>query len=204
MRRPAPNLSHAPALYRSVLAAGQTVFLRDGYEASLNSVATEAGVSRQSVFNNFGSKEKLFQEIVQSLTSEAREWSLPEPGPDLRGALLAFARCYLAQVTSRKAIVLQRILLSGAPRLVNTMRAVHKKNYATVTAVLGNYLDSQVSAGRLRPVNTAFAAERFLSAVLGLDRIDIMLGVRPSRRQRDSYIEEAVDSFLHGIATQAA
>src|SRR5258708_40233270 len=50
-----------------ILGAAKTVFLRDGYGASLESIAEAAEVARQTVYNQFGSKEQLFAEVVQSV-----------------------------------------------------------------------------------------------------------------------------------------
>jgi AcrR family transcriptional regulator len=50
---------------RRVREAADRLFLRDGYRTtSINDVAAEAGVSRQTVFSAFGSKARLLKEVV--------------------------------------------------------------------------------------------------------------------------------------------
>ncbi|MGL5860132.1 MAG: TetR/AcrR family transcriptional regulator, partial [Phycicoccus sp.] len=56
---------------RRLLEAAETVFVRDGYRgASVDEVAALAGVSKQTLYAHFGSKEALFVEVVTAVTVE--------------------------------------------------------------------------------------------------------------------------------------
>ena len=54
----------------AILDAAKRVFLREGYSASMDLVSAEAGVSKQTVYNHFASKEGLFRAIVDDLARE--------------------------------------------------------------------------------------------------------------------------------------
>src|SRR3954466_13938559 len=57
------------ATREALLAAGRTVFVRDGYQrASLDRVAAEAGFTKVDVYGNFATKADLFIAIYE-------EWS---------------------------------------------------------------------------------------------------------------------------------
>ncbi len=54
------------ATTRAILDAAQRLFLKAGYDAvNLEQVARSAGVSRQTVYNQFGSKDAVFHEVVK-------------------------------------------------------------------------------------------------------------------------------------------
>src|SRR5258708_28774122 len=61
------GVGQAERIREMILSAAKTMFLRDGYGASLESIAEAAAVARQTVYNQFGSKEQLFAEVVQSV-----------------------------------------------------------------------------------------------------------------------------------------
>ncbi|TGB14694.1 TetR/AcrR family transcriptional regulator, partial [Streptomyces palmae] len=55
-----------PAKRQAILDAAVTVFLREGYQrAGVDVIAAAAGVSKQTVYNHFGDKERLFLAAVE-------------------------------------------------------------------------------------------------------------------------------------------
>src|ERR1041384_5033354 len=66
-----PPKSHI-AKRLSVLEAAAMVFCRDGFSsASIELIAAEAQVSRQTIYNHYGDKEKLFTAVVKDMTERA-------------------------------------------------------------------------------------------------------------------------------------
>ncbi|MFE6779435.1 TetR/AcrR family transcriptional regulator [Streptomyces sp. NPDC057702] len=61
--RPAGRLA---AKREAILRAAVAIFLREGYDrASVDAIAEEAGVSKQTIYNHFGGKERLFLAAVE-------------------------------------------------------------------------------------------------------------------------------------------
>ena len=59
-----------PERVRRILEAAQRHFNEHGLErASVDAIAAEAGVSKMTVYSNFGSKEGLFQAVVRDRTA---------------------------------------------------------------------------------------------------------------------------------------
>ncbi|MFC6981610.1 TetR/AcrR family transcriptional regulator [Microbulbifer taiwanensis] len=57
---------------QKILAAAEQVFLRSGFPgATMDEVAATAGISKQTVYAHFGSKETLFIQVVESITGGA-------------------------------------------------------------------------------------------------------------------------------------
>ena len=66
---------------RRILEAAQRHFNEHGLErASMDAIAADAGVSKMTVYSNFGSKDGLFQAVVRDRT-EAVVAEAPGPGP---------------------------------------------------------------------------------------------------------------------------
>jgi TetR/AcrR family transcriptional regulator, mexJK operon transcriptional repressor len=89
---------------RAMLEAARELFVTHGYElASVDSIATRAGVSKRTVYDHFGDKETVFAAVMEavgeSLTSTvevALEREANAPG-DLRARLLSFARYFVME-----------------------------------------------------------------------------------------------------------
>jgi TetR/AcrR family transcriptional regulator, mexJK operon transcriptional repressor len=187
----------------AILRAARKAFLRHGYEASLDVIADAAGVARRTVFYNFGSKERLFREIIEEMTAEADTQLVIDRARPLAEALLDYARTYVRLVLSPETLAIQRMLLSGAPNLLAHMRAVVERNYVHLIAELAKYFRERIADGEMRAVNPERAAERFLVSILGLDRVHMMLGHMPDDGDRDAYVREAVDGFMDGVHARA-
>src|SRR6185312_9102468 len=81
-----------------IIEAATLVFCRDGYVgASIDAVAAEAGVSRQTIYNQMGDKEKLFAEVVRAITERSSAVlirtlaTFPDRPQDIAADLIAFA-----------------------------------------------------------------------------------------------------------------
>src|SRR5690349_12123523 len=101
MTEPEPPTGN-PRKRRAIIAAATTVFLREGYtRASVDAIAAEAGVSKQTVYNHFGDKENLFLSVTGAAQDDAvarvnvtLDEAFPDPErlrdpQELRSALIA-------------------------------------------------------------------------------------------------------------------
>ena len=57
-----------------ILEAAAQVFRKQGYDASMDDIAAEADVAKQTLYNQFGSKEDLFRALV---TDRSRALRVP-------------------------------------------------------------------------------------------------------------------------------
>lgn len=81
-----PTGARAARKREAIVRAARTLFLREGFGVGMDAIAAEAGVSKVTVYNHFGSKEALFTAVVAGALDEPLS---PEggrdgaPGPDL-------------------------------------------------------------------------------------------------------------------------
>lgn len=125
----------APAKRAAIESAALALFLRDGYaRTSVDAVAREAGVSKRTVYDYYGDKQRLFLDVIARTQAGHEDHfralldaTLPAEAPDLEAALVAFGRAFasgVAQTPDRNAMV--RLLVAEAvhfPELLELWRA---------------------------------------------------------------------------------
>ena len=99
------DLGRSPAMQRgnynkrcAIIAAATAVFVRDGYVgASIDAIAEEANVSRQTIYNQIGDKERLFVEVVRGINEQGSARlvetlaTFPDAPQDIGRELVEFA-----------------------------------------------------------------------------------------------------------------
>jgi len=100
-----PAFPKASAKRSAILDAAKRAFVRDGVGAvSIDAIAVEAGVSRQTVYNQLGDKDQLLIAVIEDVTSRSSVQlmavvaTFPERPDDVQAALTEFgvrlmARC---------------------------------------------------------------------------------------------------------------
>lgn len=106
----------------SVLEAAERAFLRDGYAgASMDDVAALSGVSKQTVYAHFASKEALFVELVTQLTRQAGDGlqdhiTQPSTPCELHTVLEEYGVRQLRPVLSPRILRLRRLVIGEVAR----------------------------------------------------------------------------------------
>lgn len=96
-----------------ILNGAIDVFIEVGYElASMDKIAEIAGVSKCTVYNHFGSKENLFQAIVDDFLAQRRNLKsiIYDSKKTLEEQLLAFANAEIFLIDSPRRLGLSRFL----------------------------------------------------------------------------------------------
>jgi TetR/AcrR family transcriptional repressor of mexJK operon len=172
-REPRPGVVEGK---RAAIARAATeLFLAQGYQAtSTEQVASTAGVSKQTVYNQFGDKERLFREIVLGVTPTATAFAdgLADAmrgvdTPDrLDAALRALARRYLTTVVNPQVLALRRLVISEATRFPDLAATYYERGPSRVLTALGDLFAGLVEQGLLRGDSTRSAPD-FAFLLLG-------------------------------------
>ena len=187
----------------AILEAARKVFMQVGFgAASMDSIANEARVSKQTVYNHFGSKEELFAAMIRSwveqkltVFSEAARGGKPEE------TFRTIAHQYLDRGAAEQRVSMYRILMGEASRFPGLGDIFYKSGPAVVRKFLADYLAEQDARGVMRVENPRLAADQFygmlngcqLKAQLGIERL-------PDQAAIDAYIDHAVALFMRGLA----
>jgi len=166
----------------------------------MDAIATEAGVSKLTVYSHFKDKETLFFQAIRARCEEQMPETLFDmdvAGP-LPGQLEAIARAFFALVTAPDALALHRLLVarSGASdRLVDLFLEAGPQ---VVLADFEEFLQRHIRAGRLEIADAARAAQQFLSLIKGELHARMLCGsCRPVLQEEiDAHVRATVDFFL--------
>jgi len=189
-----------PERVRRILEAAQRHFNEHGLErASVDAIAADAGVSKMTVYNNFGSKEGLFQAVVGDRTAAVMA-DVPGTGaldPDQpEKALLAIGARFLA-LARGDALGALRAVYGVAGTQPEVCLALYKDGPERVNGELAAYLRRAHSAGTLKVRNPLQAADLFLSMFMGSGHIRGLLKLEmPDAQENRALLREAVRVFM--------
>lgn len=183
----------------AILETARELFLEHGYGVGLEMIAAKAGVSRQTIYNLFESKDDLFAAIVQESSSQITA-ALAELSPDARPreVLTALGVGFLTKILSDRAVQFQRLLIGSSASFPTLGPTFYANGPGRGLARLAAYLDRETEAGRLTVDDPVLAAEQFFGMLMGHRsmrrtlRIDGEMPEAEIRRRVDS----AVAAFL--------
>jgi AcrR family transcriptional regulator len=181
-----------------VLRAATSSFLAHGYRSSVDEIARQAGVAKQTVYHHFASKDALFKEVARDLAKRVLVELESEPH-DLRAGLERFARAYRKRALGAQGIATFRTVVPEVPRFPALARAMYAGSAGALVERLAAYLAKAMSAGQLRRDDPELAAELFLGMLVGHDRLKRLFGV-PCEEKEAHRTARIVDTFLRAYA----
>lgn len=114
-----PSGPRAEQKRRAIVRAARALFLRDGFGVGMDAIAAEAGVSKVTVYNHFGSKEALFTAVITSALDEplgnasAAALQKLADADDLRTAFTDAARAWVHAVRTNEDVIALRALVAA-------------------------------------------------------------------------------------------
>lgn len=191
----------------AILDAATRVFLAHGYEgASMDLVAQESGAARRTVYNQFESKEALFNAAVERVWRDmpvvsimADEVALQDPGLGLRKVGLLIADFWAPD----QAVAFVRMVISESNRFPDLAENFVRLGKMPALRALIDYISALKDRGLIKVEDSDLAARQFVGLVnepLLWYRV-IGVGGVPSKVRRRQVIEEAVATFLARYGT---
>lgn len=114
-----PAGPRAEAKRLAIVGAARAAFLREGFGVGMDVIAAEAGVSKVTVYNHFGSKEALFTAVITGALDEplggaptAALAGLAD-ADDLRTAFVDAARAWVTAVRGNTDVAALRNLVAA-------------------------------------------------------------------------------------------
>lgn len=189
----------------AVLAAAEATFLASGYDSvTMEDIAHRAGVSKQTVYTYFGSKDELFVELVGSMTGGATA-QVHGSGVEivdaeaLVPALVDLLDHQLATVLTTRLLRLRRLVIAEADRFPALARSLAEHGPHRAIAVLAELLAELDRRGVLRVPEPRSAASQLNWLVMGEPVNDAMLlgeDSVPDSRARRAHVAGAVATFV--------
>ena len=162
----------------AILEAASEVIFERGLSAPLGEIARLAGVSKQTIYNHYGSKVDLMRALIErrgrSITSP-----LDVPGAEAfpEKALAAYAEALLKTVTLERGVAFLRLMIESVPHDPALVREVLPTGFRSGRAKLAAFLAKETRAGRIDAPDPEEAAEFFAGMVLGGRQLEGLLGL---------------------------
>ena len=203
MIKPGENIK-SQGKREEVLAVASECFLNKGYDGtSINVMAREAGISKESIYRYFGSKEDLFFAVVE------RELDIYRTGMantrcdynehSLQGALYHLAESALKVIASDRTMALRRLIFQMTalqPRIgLYYFEAGPQTAYRNIKKILDHHIEK---SGLKTRYDTDKLAHYFISLVLHTTTLEKECGIRKTLSSRDiqRLCQVTVDDFL--------
>lgn len=184
-----------------LIQAAAEVFVEEGYRASVERVATRAGVARQTLYNHFPCKADLFGEVVRQSTA-ALLITLDANQQTLRERLLRFGSLYRAKLLSAEGLGFFRILAAETVRFPELAASFYRTGPAQTAARLSVVLKEAMGRGELRSVPPEFAANLLLSMLVGADRSHYLFSGDPPPEPDPVHVGQIIDCYLRALAPE--
>lgn len=104
-----PSLAETADIDRAIRDAALRVLLDQGEAATMQAIATAAGLSRKSLYARYPNKAELFLEAIRSLLQRVSGLEAADEG-DANGRLQAYVEAALTLVSRDEARIIERLL----------------------------------------------------------------------------------------------
>ena len=190
-----------PTKQQAILAAAHRVFVERGYgDASMDAIADHAGVSKQTVYSHFSSKEALFSAIIKERCSQLLQ-SIPIDGSkDVapQKTLQELAKRFLSLVLAPGNIEYFRVVIAECVRFPELAAAFYRSGPIQATNNLARCLADMDRKGLLSVPDPEASARLFFGMMRGdlwMRRL-LDLDTAGSNENGDRLAEEVVRIFL--------
>lgn len=187
----------------AILDAAVEVMAERGLGASMEAIARRACVSKQTIYNHYGSKAELARAMSERRAHEVAG-VLGAPGAIERPeeALAAYARLLLNAVRNARSMAIYRMAMLAASTMPDVAEAIYDAGPRASRERLAEFLRVEHAAGRVRAPDPLEAAEFFAGMVMNRFQTRALLGVPfdLSEADVDRISAEAVRRFLRAYA----
>jgi TetR/AcrR family transcriptional repressor of mexJK operon len=200
-----PNTAGRPTLVelerrkKKVLEVATKLFVREGYAAtSLVDIAKGAGVATRTVYQHFGDKPAIFEEIIYGRdTGAIVEPPALQESDTLSDALLRTGR-YARDVALRKQSVdLMRLMIAERNRFPQLMKKVANATFFRFQHNVEHVLEDLARRGAIPAGDHATSARYFIDFVLGESPMHIYTGWLNAPPD-DGELEDKINIFILG------
>ena len=206
---PAPG-NRSERKQAAIVGAAAEVFLNTGYAgASMDEIAARSGVSKQTVYKHFTSKEALFIAVMGQMMGEADtavHKALPQvqTRQELQAYLLDYGQRLLTVTLTPGLMQLRRLAIAEAQRFPELARELYARGAGRALAAMATAFEPLAEKRLLAFDDATMAASQLNWLLLGdpVNRVmmlgnDAIPGPEDIERQAAAAVATFLASFLH-------
>ena len=204
-----PGRPKDPGKRAAILDAATRLIVAQGFDGvSMDEIASDAGVSKLTVYSHFGDKESLFGEAVRAHCEAGMPASLFEADPTmpLRERLTSIGRAFFAMVMTPEAIAGHRILCSPQVAASNMPAVFWEAGPQRVQSSFTALLERRIARGELDIPDPPRAAAQFFTLLKGEPHAQAVFGYCCGQPQEsaEEHVAGVVELFLRAYGTDPA
>lgn len=187
----------------AILDAAVELMAERGLSASLEEIARRARVSKQTIYNHYGSKAEVVRAVIERRVHEiTATLETPAAVEHPAEALAEFGRVLLHAVLRPQGPAFMRMAMLGVAEMPEVAQAVYEAGPRTSRRRLAAFLKLETDAGRIACPDPQQAAEFFAGMVLGSFQTATLLGMDTGLDEAriDRIVTEAAARFLKAYA----
>jgi AcrR family transcriptional regulator len=193
----------------SILEAAANVFCRQGFAgASIDEIAAEACVSRQTIYNHYREKETLFIAVVDDVMSRANAMmfsvlsSFPDRADNLEDDLTAFSiRLSKNCVCNHDGKFLRKLVQTEGEHYPHLFESFRQQGPGKLANALSALLARLSHSGALVIDDFDVAARQFVALGNADLQMLTLFGASPTDEQLESAARNAVRTFLRAYGS---
>lgn len=191
---------------QQILDAAIDLFIEQGFVAtSMDLIAKNADVSKQTVYSHFGNKDDLFSASVECKCESLKLVDLSLHNlSDPQAVLLKLAKNFTDFLTSKEACAMHKICVFESSAYPQVSDIFYQAGPLSVTNKVTELLINLHQEKILTIENPRHAALQFLNMMKGelWTQIEFNTKERISPEEVDVYLKDSVDFFIRGYANR--
>ncbi|NVD45307.1 TetR/AcrR family transcriptional regulator [Qipengyuania atrilutea] len=204
MSTPRPGRPVDTAKQRAILAAAASSFFEHGFAAtSIEQVASDAGVSKVTIYNQFGDKHGLFTAAVEAECERMRGHFQIDTteGASLRDRLTAIGEAMSAFLSRPEMVQFERRIAAETERVPALGLAFLAAGPHRMKKAFAALLKAMHEAGEVAIEDPDLAAEQFAAMCKGMGDLERRFGMPKDDKRDAERIEGAVEMFCRAYAS---
>jgi TetR/AcrR family transcriptional repressor of mexJK operon len=188
--------------HEAILDAAVEVLAERGVHAPIEEVARRAGVSKQTIYNHYGSKTELVRTLVDRRRSRiTTPLDKAVPGDRVEDTLASYAQAILELIVSPNSIQLLRMGVTSASEMPDLARTIYNAGSRASRQRLAEFLSSAPKS-EILVEDPLQAAEVFIGIVSGGVQIRLLLGLETEIPEDDipARARECAHRFIRAYA----
>ncbi len=189
---------------KQILAAATILFTEQGYAStSMDLIAKQAEVSKQTVYSHFGSKDELFSAAIQHKCESSQMFDLSSFDlSDPQSTLLSLAHRFINVLTSKEGLAIHKVCAFESKAYPQLSELYYQAGPIRITGEVAELMKAFNQKNILSIKNPWHAALQFLNLMKGELWMQMEFNIKDkvSSQEVDDYLSSSVALFIRGYS----